>query len=61
MLTKFALVMAAGLAVAMVSGQAQATPMAPAKQVYQNPSVTLVADRCGRGWHWSVRWGRCVR
>ena len=60
MLTKFALVLAAGFTLAMITGQAQATPLA-AKQIYQSTDITLVAQGCGRGWHWSYVLGRCVR
>ncbi len=58
---KLALVLAAGVAVAMMTWQAQAMPLAVAKQVYQDKQITLFAQGCGIGWHWSVRWRRCVR
>jgi hypothetical protein len=58
---KLVLVFAAGLAVAMMTWQAQAMPSLASKQVYQGKNITLVAEGCGPGWHWSVRWRRCVR
>ncbi len=58
---KLALVLAAAAAVVMISWQAQATPMATAKHGYQTQDITLVANGCGRGWHWSAVLGRCVR
>jgi hypothetical protein len=58
MQTKLALVLAAAVAVAMMTWQAQATPLAAAKQIYQSKNITLVAGDCGRGWH-RVN-GRCV-
>ena len=61
MQTKFALVFAAAVSLAMVSWQAQATPLAAAKQIHQADAITLVADKCGAGWHWSVALHRCVR
>lgn len=57
---KLALVLAAGVALAMISWQAQATPLAAAKQVYKASDTTLVAQGCGRGWHWSYALRRCV-
>jgi len=57
---KLALAVAAGMAVAMMTWQAQAVPLAAAKQVYQAKDVTLVAQGCGRGWHWSYALRRCV-
>ena len=60
MQTKLALALAAGFAIGMTTWSAQATPLAAAKQVYQTKDITLVAQGCGRGWHWSFRWRRCV-
>jgi len=57
---KLALAVAAGIAVAMMTWQAQAVPLAAAKQVYQAKDVTFVAEGCGRGWHWSYALRRCV-
>ena len=59
-MTKLALVLVAGVAVAMISWQAQATPLAAAKQVYKTSDITFVAQGCGRGWHWSYALRRCV-
>jgi hypothetical protein len=58
---KLALVLAAAAAVVMISWQAQATPMATAKQIYQTQDITLVAGGCGVGWHWNAALKRCVR
>jgi hypothetical protein len=60
MLTKLALVLAAAVALATISWQAQATPLAAGKQIYQSKYITLVAQGCGAGWHWSRALGRCV-
>jgi hypothetical protein len=61
MLTKLTLFLAAATTVAMISWQAQATPMAAAKQIYQAKEITLVVNSCVPGWHWSPAAGRCVR
>jgi hypothetical protein len=58
---KLALGLAAAAAVVMISWQAQATPTATAKQIYQTQDITPVAEGCGRGWHWSAVLRRCVR
>jgi hypothetical protein len=52
-----ALLIVGGFAVAMAAFDAQAVPLSPAK----TGNVTPVAEGCGRGWHWSFRWHRCVR
>ena len=49
-MTKLA-VLAATAAFTMMTWQAQATPIATAKQIYQSNAVTLVANGCGAGWH----------
>ena len=59
-MTKIA-VLAATAALTMMTWQAQATPIAAAKQIFQSSAMTLVADRCGVGWHWSPALGKCVR
>ncbi len=59
-MTKLA-VLAAAAAFTMMTWQAQATPLAAAKQIYQSDAVTLVASGCGVGWHWSPALRRCVR
>jgi hypothetical protein len=56
-----ALLIVGGFAVAMAAFDAQAMPLSPAKLGYQTGNVTPVAEGCGRGWHWSYRWHRCVR
>lgn len=61
MQTKLALVLAAALSVTMIGWQANATPLAAAKQIYSTKQVTLVASGCGAGWHWSAALKRCVR
>ena len=58
---KFALVLAGAFAITMIAWDARAMPSTPAKLGYQNSDVTLIAQGCGRGWHWSARWRRCVR
>jgi hypothetical protein len=59
-MTKLA-VLAATAAFTMMTWQAQATPIATGKQIYQSNAVTLVANGCGVGWHWSPPLHRCVR
>jgi len=58
--TKLAIIVAAALAIVTTAWQAQATPLAAAKQVYQAKQITLIAEHCGRGWHWSYALRRCV-
>jgi hypothetical protein len=58
-MTKLA-ILAAAAAFTMMAWQAQAAPIAAAKQIYQSNAVALVADRCGVGRHWSPALGRCV-
>jgi len=58
---KLALFLATAATLAAMSWQAGATPMTPAKQLHQSNTVTLVAESCGAGWHWSVALKRCVR
>ena len=58
---KLALVLAAAVSVAMISWQAQATPLAAAKHVHSAKEITLVANGCIAGWHWSAALKRCVR
>jgi hypothetical protein len=58
-MTKLA-VLAAAAALTMMTWQAQATTVAAAKQIYQSNAITLVADRCGVGRHWSPALGKCV-
>jgi hypothetical protein len=50
-----------GLAVAMIAWDARAMPSSVGKLGQQANGVTLVAQGCGVGWHWSPRWRRCVR
>ncbi len=59
-MTKLA-VLAAAAAFTMMTWQAQAAPVAAAKQIYQSNAITLVAGGCGAGWHWSPALRRCVR
>lgn len=41
---------------------ASAAPAFPKASGIELPSsVTKAGWRCGRGWHWSYRWRRCVR
>jgi len=61
MQTKLALFLAAAVSAAVISWQAQATPLSATKQVYQTNAVTLVAGGCGAGWHWDPVLRRCVR
>lgn len=58
---KIALALAGAFTVAVIAWDARATPSMPAKLGYQNSDVSLIAQGCGRGWHWSRRWRRCVR
>ena len=58
---KLAIVIAAAISVAMISWPAQATPLAAAKQVHSAKEITLVANGCIAGWHWSAALKRCVR
>jgi hypothetical protein len=58
---KLALALAGAFAIAMIAWEANAVPSMPAKLSYQNNDVTMIAQGCGRGWHWSARWRRCVR
>jgi hypothetical protein len=60
MITKLAFALTAAVALATISWQAQATPLAAAKQIYQSKNITLVGGVCGPGWHWSKYYGRCV-
>jgi hypothetical protein len=60
MQTKLALFLATAVSVAVISWQAQATPLSATKNVYQTNAVTLVAA-CVAGWHWSAALKRCVR
>lgn len=54
-------VLAAGSVLA-VAAPASAFPGASKSLSIETPSqVTEAGWRCGRGWHWSVRWRRCVR
>jgi hypothetical protein len=53
--------LAGALAIVMGAWTAQAMPSAAAKPGYENNTVTLVAQRCGVGWHWNARFRRCVR
>jgi len=57
---KLALLATAG-AVVMMSLPANATPLAAAKQVYQAKEISLVANACIVGWHWSAPLRRCVK
>jgi hypothetical protein len=61
MQTKLALFLAAAVSAAVISAQAQATPLAATKQIYQTNAVTLVAGGCVPGWHWDPALKRCVR
>jgi hypothetical protein len=63
MLNKYALILAAGLAIVATSFAARAMPVQATLAQLQNEQsdVTAVREGCGRGWHWSFRWQRCVR
>jgi hypothetical protein len=56
-----ALLIVGGFTVATAAFDAHAVPLSPAKLGYRVGSVAPVAEGCGRGWHWSFRWHRCVR
>jgi hypothetical protein len=58
-MTKLAVLAAAALA--MMTCQVQATPIATAKQIYQSNAVTLATNACIGGWHWNPAVRRCVR
>lgn len=59
MATKFALVFAAGIAMAALTWSAQAAPIAAAQQGYQSNHVIYVAGGCGPHRHRDRR-GHCV-
>ena len=54
-------VLAAAAAFTMMTWQAQAAPVAAAKQICRSNAVTLVANGCGIGRHWSPGCHCCVR
>jgi Spy/CpxP family protein refolding chaperone len=56
---KFALVFAAGVAMAAMTFSAQAAPIAAPQQGYQSNHVTYVAGHCGPHRH-RDRFGHCV-
>lgn len=57
-----ALAALAALTLAAVAAPAGAFPAAPKSTSIEAPSqVTEAGWRCGRHWHWSYRWRRCVR
>ena len=60
--TLFALIAAAGLAFVGMSGASALTANGAAiEKAAQSVDQTIVVrDGCGRGRHWSRRWGRCV-
>lgn len=55
MLTKFALIVAAALAIAL------AVPASPAASASERNGVTLVKQDCPKGDHWSYGFRQCVR
>jgi len=54
-------VLSAAAALAMMTWQVQATPIATAIQIYQSNAITLAANACIAGWHWNPALRRCVR
>ncbi len=54
-------VLAAAAALALMTWQVHATPIATAKQIYQSNAITLAVNVCIVGWHWNPALGRCVR
>ena len=55
----FAPILAASLAVAATSFDAQAMPSSPATLAYQQNHGTLIGGRCPRGQYWSNIFQQC--
>lgn len=58
---KSAIAATLALAALAFAAPASALPGIPAAPAIETSNITPVLNGCGRGWHWSYRYRKCVR